>query len=797
MSPWLAIGVDALWNLGVLALAWAAYGGLGVLLFRKSLAAESPWVRSHLYVLLGWAAWVVVAYALRMVPLPFSVSGPWCLALIAAALGMANRDLIPLRPLRPTLLPLILLAVCLAGFLPYGMGRILTPGLRDVGSWGYDQRNYVLTTSGLLDEGLLAESTPPLARTHLPYLEYVRDSIHQLVTADDGLPDWHYRDLQERLGLAPSASRDYALFPRRGFSAQDALMASLLRLDPQQAYSLSVWMQHLLLVHIGLLWASLLNLSSRSTLLAVILVAYWPYSSLSMSVDNRDQANSLVLVFLLVALLRHLPSHTATSTTCLLALLAGYPELFPLYAALWVCLRRDTVAGWGESLRQSARDWGRALLIFSPLLLPQILGLARQWHPSRIKDPLDFPPTYDFQWSFLDYPVGWGLLWNPWGPAEPLKLLATLLLLTAAAWGFWRECQAGRTGLMWALGAMLAAGYLFFFREQFYVAYKVSTVFWPVVVWAVLSVWAARPSPAPGAARLRTILLAGIILVSIPAVWIKSGASFPGQYLYFGTNKHLRADAPLSITAIRKEGELIRLGELRDQVVKTREQVLFLGMFNHKSVDDIGFAQMLFRKHGGFIVPAPGESGLSAHPQFIPLPAGQKLHRILFLNNIDSTRRHLPGSHLVLGRPGTFSWQTFHFTSTLRVHPAEPVILITPLAKGDFPAQLRSHPDQLLPLPLDQTPLFLRVILVNHDPRQTVPMEFIFQAPISPPLSGAVSSTYLDVTQTNAIPPSGTLRIGFSLSATNPLHLLKFEGPSGVVLQDVIPSNRPAEPLGE
>ena len=75
--------------------------------------------------------------------------------------------------------PLPRVLLLLAGFVALNLVplylRLAIPDMRDVGSWGYDQRNYVFTTAGLLDEGLLPGM--PHSKTpwglFAPYWEYL------------------------------------------------------------------------------------------------------------------------------------------------------------------------------------------------------------------------------------------------------------------------------------------------------------------------------------------------------------------------------------------------------------------------------------------------------------------------------------------------------------------------------------------------------------------------------------------------------------------------------------------------
>ena len=75
-------------------------------------------------------------------------------------------------------------------------------------------------------------------------------------------------------------------------------MASVLRIDPQQAYTLSIWIHHLWLLHIAIIFSRLLRFQALG-LIIVSLVVVMLNSHLALAADNRDQANSLILMFVL------------------------------------------------------------------------------------------------------------------------------------------------------------------------------------------------------------------------------------------------------------------------------------------------------------------------------------------------------------------------------------------------------------------------------------------------------------------------------------------------------------------
>ena len=101
-------------NLCFLALGWAIYAGMGYLLFAKSLKACPFLIRLNLYPLLGWAFLVTFAYYLRVLALPFSISGPWCFGALVLGLIIWRGRLGRPRLRRPLPRVLLLLAGLMA-----------------------------------------------------------------------------------------------------------------------------------------------------------------------------------------------------------------------------------------------------------------------------------------------------------------------------------------------------------------------------------------------------------------------------------------------------------------------------------------------------------------------------------------------------------------------------------------------------------------------------------------------------------------------------------------------------------
>ena len=233
-------------------------------LLSKSLKACPFLIRLNLYPLLGWAFLVTFAYYLRILArCPFNL---WTLVLWSACswLNYLARTFGPSTLRRP--LPRVLLL--LAGLMALSLVPLLSPP-------GHSRHERCVepgvTTSVITFLRLRACSMKvcfhacPTRRVpwafFASYWEYISDTLRQLTSREFSRLDWFYTELQERLEWLRSASRAFALFPRRAFSALDALMASVLRIDPQQAYTLSIWIHHIWLLHIAVIFSRLLPFS--------------------------------------------------------------------------------------------------------------------------------------------------------------------------------------------------------------------------------------------------------------------------------------------------------------------------------------------------------------------------------------------------------------------------------------------------------------------------------------------------------------------------------------------------------
>ena len=102
---------------------------------------------------------------------------------------------------------------------------------------------------------------------------------------------------------------------------------------------------------------------------AILLVVYWPNSHLAIAADNRDQANGLILVFVLFILAQLRDCRFWPSVTCISALLVGYPELAMPALVVFYAQRYDAAGRLSIWLRQIGKEVGTALLCLLPVQL--------------------------------------------------------------------------------------------------------------------------------------------------------------------------------------------------------------------------------------------------------------------------------------------------------------------------------------------------------------------------------------------------------------------------------------------
>jgi hypothetical protein len=674
-------------NLSVLALAWSIYVVTGYLLFRRALRTCPFVIRLNLYPLLGWAFLVTFAYYLRILALPFAVSGPWALGALLVALILWNRDFQRPKLRRPLPRVLLMLGALFAlNLIPLYL-RLAVPDMRDVGTWGFDQRNYVFTAAGLLDEGLLPaipHSGTPWGLL-VPYWEYVKDSVRQMVSLSPMRLDWMFVDLQEKFETVRSASRDFALFPRRAFSSLDALMASVLRIDPQQAYTLSIWMQHIWLLHVAVILSRLLHWKKFGLLLTVLLVVYWPNSHLAVAADNRDQGNCLILIFLFLIFARLLPSAFWPIVTCACALLVGYPELAIPALVAFYGQRYDTAPGARQWIMQTGRELGVTLLCLLPLLPPALLGLMFQWGKQSDNRGLVFPVQYATPLARFDYLPGWKLLWSDVPGLRYLVLLLDLLLLAFAAYGLFLVCQRKQFGSVIGHGIVLVCGYVFLSREEYYPAYKVLTVVWPFFLW-ILFLAFSRSLTSTRSSLVRPLvgyaLAIVIIISSLPAIVSKAQIVVPGFYELVGPNRSLADPLLGGISAFLRPrmSDINRLKEISREVSDEKQNVLIITHVAKATPHDFGFCQLLLRNASVFY-PRSDAGGIRLwwrppYPGFRAASSHQSVDRIFLLNSANTFKFHYAQSHLFAGAYDKASYRQMNYCADLRLRNREHLLII-------------------------------------------------------------------------------------------------------------------------
>jgi hypothetical protein len=736
-------------NLCVLALGWAIYAGTGYLLFAKSLKACPFLIRLNLYPLLGWAFLVTFAYYLRVLALPYSVSGPWCLGALLLAL-IIWRGRLPRTSLRSPLPRVLLL---LAGFVALNLVplylRLAIPDMRDAGTWGYDQRNYVYTAAGLLDEGLLPRRphASSLWGLFASYWEYVADSVRQLGYVKFSELDWHYNDLQQKFDWLRSASRSFALFPRRAFSALDALMASVLRIDPQQAYTLSVWMHHIWLLHIAVIFSRLLRFPALGLVIVSLVVVYWPNSHLALAADNRDQANCLILMFALFILARLRGNTFWPIVTSICAILVGYPELAIPALVAFFAQRFDSASNWRKWLALAGKELGTSTLCILPLLPPALVGLISQWS-GKDHRRLIFPVQYDTPLARFDYLPGWKLLWTDLPITRYLSLLVDIALLLLAAYGLVMLFRRKQFGTLVGYGAVLVCGYIFLYREEYYPAYKVGTVLWPFFVWIVFlplsRIFSSPPRQAIRARQYKYALAFMLIVCSLPAIISLAQVPIPGAYQLIGANYFLTEGVSPGSFLKPRISDINRLEQISREVSARKENVLVIAPVPEATPHDFGFAQMLLRNESVFFPKSLGTVGrvwrFAPYPSARAASAHQPIDRVLFLNNVRTFNFHRAERHIFGGEFDKTGFRQMNFCADLVLRNREELLILSRSKTGTLSSKTDAGRQSYL---IEENELALDIYHVNAPVGQAARFSFSITSPNAIP-AGAELEVRLD-----------------------------------------------------
>jgi hypothetical protein len=727
-------------NLCVLALGWAIYAGIGYLLFARSLKACPFLIRLNLYPLLGWAFLVIFAYYLRVLALPYSISGPWCFG--ALVLGLIIwRGRLPRTRLRSPLPRVLLL---LAGFVALNLVplylRLAIPDMRDVGTWGYDQRNYVLTAAGLLDEGLL----PRMSHAKGPwgliasYWEYLADSLRQLSSGKFSELDWFYMELQQRFDWLRSASRSFALFPRRAFSSLDALMASVLRIDPQQAYTLSIWIHHLWLLHIGIIFSRLLRFQALGLIIVSLVVVYWPNSHLALAADNRDQANCLILMFVLFIFGKLGQKRFWPIVTCLCAILVGYPELAIPALVAFYAQRYDSALNWRGWVLRSSQELGTSILCILPLLPPALLGLLCQWTSGEDNRTLVFPVQYATPLASFDYLPGWKLLWNDSPVTRSLTLVVDIAILLVAAYGLAILFRRKQFGSLVGYGAVLACGYAFLYRDEYYPAYKVVTVLWPFFVWIVFlplaRILSSPPRLAVGARRYKHAFALVLILCSLPAIISLAQIPIPGAHQLVGANYFLAEQFSRESFLKPRISDVNRLEQISREVSAKQENVLVIADIPEGIPYDFGFAQLFLRNQPLFFPKSFGTGDrvwrFAPYPKTRAASAYQPIDRVLFLNSIQTFNFHRAERHIFGGAFDETAFRRMNFCADLPLRNREELLVLCRSKTGPLSTRTDTGRQSYL---IEQNELSLDIYHINAPVGQAARLSFSVTSPNSIP----------------------------------------------------------------
>jgi hypothetical protein len=428
------------------------------------------------------------------------------------------------------------------------------------------------------------------------------------------------------------------------------------------------------------------------------------------------------------------------------------PALVVFYAQ-----RYDAAGRLSIWLRQIGKEVGTALLCLLPVLPPALLGLVYQWGVKSGNRTLVFPVQYSTPLAGFDYLPGWKLLWNADFPAiHYLALLLDIMILLMAAYGLIVIFRKRQFGTLIGYGAVLACGYLFLARREYYPAYKILTILWPFFIWLLLLALSRflQPHPQPGLrlGRYRYAPAALLIIASLPTVPSLAQIPFPGAYGLLGAN-HLLADpVPGDVKSFLQPrvSDLNRLKQIARKVAKKNQSVLVIGNPPEAIPDDVGFAHLLLRKNSVFFPQSLREAvrawWMPPYPSVRPASSHQPIDHILLVNTSETFDFHRPERHLFAGTIDEGAFRRMNFSTHLPLKERQHLLIICRSASN--PATTRSEPGKQ------------RFLFEDGDLQLDI---YHINAPI-----GEVGRFSFAVTSTGPVPVEGELEVLLNDKAVEP-----------------------------
>ena len=434
------------------------------------------------------------------------------------------------------------------------------------------------------------------------------------------------------------------------------------------------------------------------------------------------------------------------TVTCICAILVGYPELaIPALVAFYapalrqrlelaklVCPRRQGV-GHFYSLYcapASSRPAGTYCVNGPPDRTTadsfSLSNMTRRWRASTILP-------------------GWKLLWNDVPALRYLSLLVDITLLLLAAYGLLMLFRRKQFGTLVGYGAVLACGYNFLYRAEYYPAYKIVTILWPFFLWIVFlplsRIFSSSARFGLRARQCKYAFAVVLILCSLPAIVSLAQIPFPGSYQLIGANHFLTEGVSGDSFLKPRISDINRLEQISREVSAKKENVLVIADIPDATPHDFGFAQLLLRNESVFFPKSFGTEGrvwrYAPYPNARAASAHQPIDRVLFLNNIRTFKFHLAERHIFGGAFDETAFRRMNFCADLVLRNREELLLLCRSNTETLSSKTDTGRQSYL---IEKNELALDIYHVNAPVGQAARFSFSITSPNSIPAGSAARS---------------------------------------------------------
>jgi hypothetical protein len=297
-------------------------------------------------------------------------------------------------------------------------------------------------------------------------------------------------------------------------------------------------------------------------------------------------------------------------------------------------------------------------------------------------------------------------------------------------------------------GAVLACGYNFLFREEYYPAYKIVTILWPFFLWIIFSpvsrIFSSPPRLSVRARQYKYAFALVLILCSLPAIISLAQIPIPGSYQLVGANYFLTEEVSRGFFLKPRISDLNRLEQISRKVSAKKENVLVLADIPEAIPYDFGFAQLLMRNQSLFF-PKSSETAervwrYAPYPNARAAPAYQPIDRVLFLNSNRTFNFHLAERHIFGGAFDETAFRRMNFSADLPLRNREELVLLCRSETGPLSTRTDTGRQSYL---IEQNELTLDIYHINAPVGQTTRLSFSVTSPNSRP-AGAELEVLLD-----------------------------------------------------